>query len=244
MFVVDHVLISDEMLDAPFACNLGACLGGCCVQGESGAPLRVDDEAEAGAEGERVDERELLEAALPVVRRKLTPEALATIEEQGVWEESGGGYATTCAPSGACVFVTYDGPVAKCSIQQAYAEGAMQKAGLDFPKPISCHLFPVRVARYGTYDVLNVETISLCAPAWKHGKRQGSYLPDTLRWPLTRAYGEEWYERFRQTWTERREALGYEPADPAHPDPSRPDPARTDTARSEQTQPEHARRAS
>lgn len=208
MFVVDHVLISDEILDAPFSCNLGACLGACCVQGDSGAPLKVDEDLE-------IDERALLEAALPVVEHRLRPEARAVIAERGVWEQTGEDeYATTCVDGRECVFVAYDGPVAKCSLQEAYAEGKLQKAGVDFPKPISCHLFPVRAASYGTYEVLNVETIPICAPARKHGKRLGSYLPDSLRWPLTRAYGAEWYDRFRETWVERRRVLDYEPADP------------------------------
>ena len=190
MFAVDHILVSDDVLDAPFCCNLSACLGGCCVHGESGAPL------EPG-------EREELEKVLPAVRKYLRPEAVKVIEEEGVWEElSGGHYATTCVGGAECVFVTYDGPVAKCAIQRAYDEG-----DIDFPKPISCHLFPVRVENYGETDVINYEQVGLCSAARKAGRRQGLQLSDFLRAPLIRKYGESWYMKFRDACDARREAL-------------------------------------
>ncbi len=190
MFVVDDILISDALLEAPFACNLGACLGACCVQGDSGAPLEPE-------------ERAVLEAALPRVRKYLRPEALAVIEREGVWEEvEPGAYATTCVDGAECVFVTYDGPVAKCALQKAHLAGR-----LDFPKPLSCHLFPVRVEHVGASEVLNYEQIGLCDPARRHGRRHGIELADLLREPLVRKYGAAWYEAFRQACTERRQAL-------------------------------------
>ena len=202
MFAVDHVLVSDAVLEAPFACNLGACLGACCVHGDSGAPLEPE-------------ERTLLEAVLPVVERDLRPEALEAIRRQGVWEEVGpGDYATTCVDDRECVFVVYEGPagrpVAKCAIQQAYHEGRV-----DFEKPISCHLFPIRVERHGEGDdaleVLNYERIGLCAPAVRHGRRTGTALADFLERPLTRRYGPRWYRRFREAVAERRAALAGAP---------------------------------
>ena len=190
MFVVDHILISDELLDAPFACNLGACHGACCVQGDAGAPLEPD-------------ERAVLEAALPHVRSYLRSEALAVIDEEGVWEEDTPGvFNTTCVDGAECVFVTYDGPVAKCALQKAYAEGR-----IDFPKPISCHLYPVRAEQVGEYQVLNYEQIDLCHPARKHGRRQGIELADLLRTPLIRKFGAAWYDAFRTAWTQRRKLL-------------------------------------
>lgn len=191
MFAVDNILISDELLDAPFACNLGACRGGCCVQGDAGAPLEPDERAE-------------LERALPKVWKYLPPEARAVIDGRGVWEEvEPGRYATTCVGAGACVFVTYEGPVAKCALQKAYLEGR-----IDFPKPVSCHLYPVRTETYGTYEVLNYEQIPLCDPARTWGCRSGVQLVDFLRAPLVRKYGQAWYEKFVQTCEARREALG------------------------------------
>ncbi len=186
MFVIADQLISDELLEAPFACNLGACLGACCVQGDSGAPLEPE-------------ERAVLEAVLPRVRKHLRPEALDVIDREGVWEEvEPGQYATTCVDGAACVFVTYDGPVAKCALHKAHLAGR-----IDFPKPLSCHLFPVRIERAGAFDVLNYEQVALCNPARAHGRRHGIELVELLREALVRKYGAAWYEAFRQACTER-----------------------------------------
>lgn len=187
MFVVNETLISDALLDAPFTCNLGACLGGCCVHGDAGAPLEPE-------------ERERLEAALPRVRKYLRPEALKVIDEQGVWEEDAPGhYATTCVDGAHCVFVTYEGPVAKCALQKAYREGR-----IDFPKPISCHLYPIRVEHIGGFETLNYEQIDLCAPGRTLGKRNGRQVVDFLQEPLERKYGAAWFAEFRKVWLERR----------------------------------------
>lgn len=190
MFAIDHILISNDLLDAEFSCNLGACHGGCCVQGEAGAPLEADERAQ-------------LEEVLPRVRKYLSPEALRIIDEKGVWEEiEPGHYVTTCVNNAECVFVTYEGTVAKCAIQRAYQEGRV-----DFPKPISCHLYPIRVQRYGEVEVLNYEQIELCAPGRKFGARCGVDLADYLREPLIRKYGETWYERFQEIRRARREVV-------------------------------------
>lgn len=191
MFAVGSVLVSDNVLDAPFTCNLGACLGGCCVVGTSGAPLEPDERAE-------------LERALPRVRKYLRPEALEIIDEHGPWEEvEAGRYATRCVDRAECVFVIFEGPIAKCSLQKAYRAGR-----IDFEKPVSCHLYPIRIQRYGDYEALNYEQISLCTPAIRHGQRHGTQLIDFLREPLVRKYGEEWYEQFREACIERRKTLG------------------------------------
>ena len=190
MFVVEEILVSDQVADAPFACNLGACLGGCCVQGDSGAPLEEE-------------EVEVIEQILPRVRKYLRPEALKVIDTQGSWERTrDGGYATSCVDDAECVFVTYEGNVAKCGIEKAYREGRV-----DFQKPISCHLYPIRIERYGDVETLNYEQIPLCDSGRAHGCRLDLQLADFLREPLIRKYGETWYEAFRQTCEERRKIL-------------------------------------
>ena len=199
MFAVDHVLVSDAVLDAPFACHLGACHGACCVHGDSGAPLEPE-------------ERAVLERVLPVVEGDLRPEAREAIRRAGVWEEvAPGDYATTCVDDRECVFVVYDGPVSKCAIQQAYHAGRV-----DFEKPISCHLFPLRVERHGEGDdaveVLNYERSALCRPAVRHGRRTGVQLAAFLEKPLTRRYGPRWSQKFREAVAARRLALADAPA--------------------------------
>lgn len=190
MFAVDNVLISDDLLDAPFSCNLGACHGACCVQGESGAPLEPEETV-------------ALDRLLPIVLADLRPEARAVIAERGAWEEiAPGEYATTCVDRAECVFVTYDGPVAKCALQKAHLAGKV-----DFPKPISCHLFPIRVEDFGEVDALNYEQVGLCTSAVRKGRRNGVQLHDFLQEPLVRKYGEAWYRKFRDACEERRELL-------------------------------------
>ena len=190
MFAVDHVLVSDAVLDAPFSCNLGACRGGCCVQGDSGAPLEPD-------------ERRRLEEVLPVIRTDLRPDALDVIAERGPWEETEPGrYATTCVGDAECVFVTYEGPVALCALHKAYRDGR-----IDWPKPISCHLYPLRVESYGDVEAINYEPIDLCNAAERQGGRLNEQLAEFLREPLVRRYGSDWYERFLETCRERRTVL-------------------------------------
>ena len=197
MFVVDDVLISDDVVEAVFSCNLTACRGACCVQGASGAPLEKSELAE-------------VEKALEVVRPKLRPEALEVIEEEGVWEEVAPGYyATTCVGDAECVFVRYDGPVAKCSIQEAFYAGKT-----DWEKPISCHLYPIRIKQLGEFEALNYEQIDICAPAIPHGKRLGVGLAEMLERPLSRKYGADWYAQFLLMVKERREILGMQPITP------------------------------
>ena len=187
MFVVDNILISDDLLEAEFSCNLGACRGACCVHGDSGAPLEPSERAE-------------LEKVLPIVRNRLRPEALQVIEEAGVWEGTeSGGFATTCVDGAECVFVRYDGPVAKCAIQEAHHRGETA-----FVKPISCHLFPIRVTDLGDFDALNYEEIDICASGRRKGIKERIYLTDYLDIPLTRKYGADWYRKFSDACSERR----------------------------------------
>ena len=217
MFAVDHVLVSDAVLDAPFACHLGSCFGACCVHGDRGAPVEPD-------------EREALDEALPVVRDRLRPEALREIARSGTWEGTASdGYHTTTVGGRECVFVVFDRvgkrDVAKCALQEAYWAGK-----LGFEKPVSCHLYPIRAESYGEgadrVDVLNYERIDLCTPAIPHGERTGVQLADFLERPLTRKYGAGWFGRFRETLRQRRLDVGIGPQDEAPEDaPGDPAPA-------------------
>lgn len=189
VLLIDNILISDDLVDARFCCNLGACHGACCVQGTSGAPLEPHEVAE-------------VERAYEIVAKDLRPEARKVIEKKGTWETlSGGETATTCVGQAECVFVVYEGPVAKCSIQQAFQEGRH-----DWAKPLSCHLYPIRIQNLGDMDLLNYERMDMCLPGVAKGKRDGLFLSDFLEFPLTRKYGADWYARFKEACDERREA--------------------------------------
>jgi len=201
LLLVDNILISDDLVSARFACNLGACHGACCVQGTSGAPL---DEEELS----RVD------AAAEALRADLRPVARRIIGARGAWENiPGSGYATTCVGQGECVFVVFDGPVAKCAIQKAWQEGR-----IDWIKPLSCHLYPIRIDDLGDMELLNYERMDMCLPAVAKGQRDGMYLSDYLEAPLTRKYGADWYARFKEACRDRRDAIA-EDGRAAQPEP-------------------------
>jgi Fe-S-cluster containining protein len=180
MFQVHQTLISDDIAHARFACQLTSCKGACCVVGEAGAP---------------VEQRELaiLNKAWNLLKNEVREEARAVVETQGLISKKGDGYELSCVGDAECVFVQYDGAgVAKCTIQKAFYEGR-----IDWEKPLSCHLFPIRITNIGEYDYLNFEFVpEICSPAVQHGKESKVYLAEFLDGPLVRKYGLEWYDDF------------------------------------------------
>lgn len=191
MIIVEDILISDDVPDATFACRVDLCRGACCtLPGGTGAPLEPEECA-------RID------AVVPLVRKSLSRASRRVLDERGAWEEIEPGlFVTACVAERDCVFVTYEGKVAKCAIQKAWFEGR-----IDWPKPISCHLFPIRAGRFGGSEVLNYEKISECEPGREFGKRTGTLLVDFLEEPLTRKYGEEWVRSFQSACSARRMLL-------------------------------------
>jgi hypothetical protein len=146
-----------------------------------------------GGRGAPLLDREIveLEAVLPHVRKYLSTEHLNVIEKEGIFEGSPGDRATTCFEGRACVFVMMDNGIAKCAIEHAYFRGEVQ-----WQKPLSCHLFPIRIRRFGG-DILHFEEFSECEAALLKGKNENIPSYDFLRDSLIRAYGAQWYERFR-----------------------------------------------
>jgi Protein of unknown function (DUF3109) len=175
MILIDNILLDDAVVSTPFLCNTLRCKGACCtVKGGEGAPL-LDVEIEA------------LQASILPASKYLNERSKAILATHGGFEGIPGEYTTVCIDDADCVFVFYDGDVAKCAIEKAYYEGTT-----DFQKPISCHLFPVRVGDlHGPY--LYYEKFPECAPALTHGAELGVHIPETVRDALIRAYGEEWY---------------------------------------------------
>lgn len=171
-----------ELKTTLFACDLGACKGACCTMpAAAGAPILESEIAE-------------LERVLPVVKAYLPDEALGVIAEKGVWQREGDGSLTIPAIKGRdCIFVTYEGDVALCGIEKAYRSGEV-----DWPKPISCHLFPIRIypTKPDEYEIL-YEEISECRGGVKRGKRERIGLVDFLEAPLSRAIGQERLARLK-----------------------------------------------
>lgn len=188
MFCVDDVYLSDEIALARFSCNIKACKGACCVRGDAGAPVHNS-------------ERAVLNKAWHLLKDELRPEAREQVETHGLINGSGKNLELACSDGAACVFVQYDeAGVALCGIQKAMLEGR-----LNWPKPISCHLYPLRIMEAGGADYIHFEYIpEMCSAACTHARETNTYLAETLETPLTRKYGANWYQRFLKACAELR----------------------------------------
>ena len=179
MLQIDDTIISLDIIEESFCCDLAACKGICCVEGDAGAPLEEEEVA-------------LLEEVLPVVWDDLSPEAQKIIHEQGVaYIDEDNEYVTSIVNGKDCVFTCYTkDKTCICAIEKAYREGK-----IAFYKPISCHLYPVRVAKYRDFRAVNYHRWSVCKPAVTYGRKNGVKIYEFLKEPLIRKFGEEWYEQ-------------------------------------------------
>jgi len=178
MFVFQETVVDKSVAGIKFACDLNACKGACCTMpGGRGAPLLVSETSE-------------IQKAFPVIEKYLSSEHRARIAEKGLFEGSDGDYTTPCYKNRACVFVVYEQGIAKCSFEKAHLNGE-----IAWRKPLSCHLFPIRVDQR-SQDHLRFEFISECMPALDKGNLDDTYLSDFLEGALARAYGEQWYKKF------------------------------------------------
>ena len=187
MIVIDNKLVSDELIEAQFVCDLVKCKGGCCVDGDAGAPLDPD-------------ELPMIDAVTEAVKPYLTPRHRAELQRQGnyVYDKSFG-WVTPAIDGGICVYATTDAlGIVKCGIEQAYNDGKLaDTAAANWKKPISCHLFPVRLAQSadGETEYVNYEPRqTLCKPACKLGKKLKVPVYQFLKEPLIRKYGPDFYE--------------------------------------------------
>jgi hypothetical protein len=178
MVQIDDKIIHLDIFKEHFLCDLPKCLGSCCVEGESGAPLEEE-------------ETEILDRIYPKIKHLLSPEAVEIIEKNGTWEtDSDGDKVTPIIHGRECVYTYFDGEgVCKCAIEKAYNEGLV-----DFKKPVSCHLYPIRVDKYPNYEALNYHVWPVCNPARELGKQIGLPVFRFLKEPIIRKYGERFYE--------------------------------------------------
>lgn len=177
MIQIQNTLISDDIFEEQFICDLCKCKGQCCVEGESGAPITRE-------EFDKINE------ILPEIRKDLSPKALELIERQGIaYTDTDGELVTSIIEGKECVFARFDANgVCKCAIDSAFREGR-----ISVQKPISCHLYPVRLHEYADFTAVNYHRWSVCQPALKLGRKEGVPLYRFLREPLIRKFGEEWY---------------------------------------------------
>ncbi|MCS6916460.1 MAG: DUF3109 family protein [Chitinophagales bacterium] len=185
MIVIDKTIISDDVVEKPFACEVSQCKGACCVEGDSGAPLLWE---------EALTLETLQEYILP----HLTEDGRQAIRQFGAWQwDSEGDLVTPLINGvGACAYAITENGITRCGIEQAWSQGLWKHtAHAGFSKPVSCHLYPVRITRYDTYDAVNYHRWNICAPACTAGRNQGIRLFEFVRQALIRRYGEQWYEQ-------------------------------------------------
>jgi len=178
MIAIDNTIVSEHLLEKKFVCDLNACKGECCVQGESGAPL---DEEEIA----------ILEDIWDEVKPYLPKDGVKAIEKQGVFViDSDGDYTTPLVKGKHCAFTIFDDGIAKCGIEQAYYDKK-----IDWKKPISCHLYPVRITKYKDYEAVNYHKWDICKPACECGAKLDVPVYKFLKEPLIRKYGKDWYKQ-------------------------------------------------
>ena len=177
MIQIDDAVVALDVIDECFLCDLSICKGECCVEGESGAPL----------ENEEV---EILREILPVVWDDLSLEAQEWIKKHDVaYKDYDGDMVTSIINGQDCVFTYYDEKgICKCAIEKAFKEGKT-----DFYKPISCHLYPIRLEEYPTFTAVNYHRWRICKPAVALGNKNGARIYQFLKEPLIRKFGEAWY---------------------------------------------------
>ena len=178
MIQIDDTLVSLDLIERSFLCDLSHCKGQCCVEGDSGAPLEPGEEEE-------------LKRVLPEIWNDLLPEARTVIQSQGVaYTDSDGDRVTSIVGDKNCVFTCYDTDgVCKCAIEKAYREGHV-----SFYKPISCHLYPVRITQYKTFQAVNYHRWNVCKAAELLGKKEQVPVYQFLKEPLIRKFGQAWYD--------------------------------------------------
>jgi Protein of unknown function (DUF3109) len=178
MIQVGSVLVSDDIRRVEFVCNLEKCKGACCVEGDLGAPLELEELA-------------VMKEIQKQVKPYLTAAGAKAIKQQGPYIlDEDGDYSTPTIGGKECAYSHYDEKgVLKCGIEQAYLDGKT-----TFRKPISCHLYPIRITRKKDFEAVNYHQWSICSAACSFGKSLGVPLYKFLKDPLVRKYGEGWYE--------------------------------------------------
>lgn len=178
MLEIGRTIVSLDVLEKQFLCDLLKCKGACCVEGDSGAPITKE-------------EVQAIEKAYPSFKEYIPEEHREEIEKQGFGViDFEGDLVTPLVNSNQCVYTYRDNGILKCGIEKAYLEGKS-----TFRKPVSCHLFPIRITEYKRFDAVNYQQIDICKPGRKCGKAEKLPLYVFLKEPLIRKYGEEWYEQ-------------------------------------------------
>jgi hypothetical protein len=192
ILIKDKALVSLDVIEEQFLCDLNACKGACCWEGDAGAPVEPE-------------ELQILDRIYDAVKPYLLPEGIDAIEEQGKYTIEPPpyeGYSTPLVDGGACAYMTVDAVgIARCGIEQAYRDGK-----IDFPKPISCHLYPIRIRDFRGVEALEYDRWSICSAACTAGKKAKLSVYEFLKTPIIRKYGQDFYnelEAVAEDWKQQ-----------------------------------------
>ena len=193
MFVIKNTLVSLDLIERFFVCDLSACKGECCIDGDAGAPILPEEKDE-------------LEKNISEVLPLLTPGGKKAVENDGVaYYDSDGDLVTMLVEGCNCAFTTFDeNGVCLCALEKGWREGKVPQL-----KPSSCHLYPVRLSKVGDLTALNLHRWKICRSAEKKGKELGIRAYKFLKEPLVRKFGEEWYNELENTaeeWLRQKES--------------------------------------
>lgn len=182
MILLDNTVISDDIAEKFFVCDISKCKGACCVEGDAGAPLDKE-------------EIPILAEIYEQVKPYMSEAGIKAVEKKGLYEvDMDGDLATTIIDNKECAYAIYDEKnVLKCAIEQAYLDKK-----ITWKKPISCHLYPIRIKQYGDYEALNYDRWSICSDACKLGESLAVPVYKFLKEPLIRKYGEKWYSNLEK----------------------------------------------
>ena len=177
MFQIGKTIVSEEIIEKDFMCNLSACKGACCIDGEAGAPLSKE-------------ETTILKDIYPKVKPFLREKGIKAIEAQGVFVKTEFGDLETPLIDGAdCAYVIFDKKgTALCGIEEAYNQGE-----ISWKKPVSCHLYPIRVKDYSEFSAVNYDRWDICDDACALGKELQIPIYKFVKEALIRKFGEDWY---------------------------------------------------
>lgn len=178
MLQIENTLISLDVIEKKFSCDLSKCKGACCVQGDSGAPL-ADDEID------------IIKKEYRSFKKYLRPEGRKAIGEQGIYViDSDNEKVTPLIDGKECAFVIFEDGIARCGIEKAFFEGKT-----NFRKPVSCHLYPIRIRKYEKFKAVNYDIWKICDPARAKGEKENIRVCNFTREALHRKFGEEWLQQ-------------------------------------------------
>lgn len=176
MLQIGKALVSLDVIEKKFICDISKCQGACCIEGDSGAPLEEE-------------EKEIIEEIYPTIKEYFTQEGIKEIEKQGTSViDMDGDLVTPIINGKECVYTIFENGVAMCGIEKAYHDGK-----ISFRKPISCQLYPIRITQYEEFDAVNYNKWEICKAARVLGFKKGTPVYKFLKEPLIRKYGEQWY---------------------------------------------------